>query len=240
MTWPKASPPSSDGIDWQMGSAFMQTVYSVFRCDPPVLLLYSIFSCKKFSFGIDYKEPPFIGLYSLRQGAVPLSPASLSAFFSSQSETVATNLPNYIVPTPSPTTPSYIFNTSVPISVVVATDLATSTYSPLIEQVANGVSQKLVVTALPEATPTPTLETLILTDASGVVHTTVSPLPISTVILGRPPGYNSGGSTIRPHNMMAMLAVVSLVFSLSTGFFVDLLLPFNLLAFAHSHIDSYR
>jgi hypothetical protein len=102
------------------------------------------------------------------------------------------------------------------------------------------VSQKLVVTSLPGVTPTPTLATLILTDASGVVRTTVSPLPISTVILGRPPGYNSGGSTIRPHSVMAMLAVVSLAFSLSTGFCVDLLLPFNLLAFAHSHIDSFR
>ena len=32
LTWPKASPPSSDGIDWQMGAAFLRTVYTVFRC----------------------------------------------------------------------------------------------------------------------------------------------------------------------------------------------------------------
>jgi hypothetical protein len=33
LTWPKASPPSSDGIDWQIGAAFLRTVYTVFRCD---------------------------------------------------------------------------------------------------------------------------------------------------------------------------------------------------------------
>jgi len=31
LSWPKALPPSSDGIDWQIGSAFLQTVYSIFR-----------------------------------------------------------------------------------------------------------------------------------------------------------------------------------------------------------------
>ena len=31
LAWPKASPPSSDGIDWQIGAAFLQTVYTVFR-----------------------------------------------------------------------------------------------------------------------------------------------------------------------------------------------------------------
>lgn len=33
LTWPKASPPSPDGIDWQIGSTFLRTVYTVFRCD---------------------------------------------------------------------------------------------------------------------------------------------------------------------------------------------------------------
>jgi hypothetical protein len=174
------------------------------------------------SYGIDEKEPPLIGLYPLRKGlAVPLTPASLSALFSSLSLTVPTNLPNYVVPTPSLTTSSYIFNTSVPTTFLAATDLANSSYSPLIEQVVGGVTQKLAVTALPEVTPTPTLKTLILTDASGSVHTTVSPLPVSTVILGRPPGYISGSGTIRPHGVKGIFAVASLVFSLSTGFFVD-------------------
>jgi hypothetical protein len=163
------------------------------------------------SYGIVDKEPPLIGLYPLRQGlAVPLPPASLSALFSSLSLTVATNLPNYVVPTPSLTTPAYIFNTSVPATVLAATDLATSTYSPLVEQVANGVTQKLSVTTLPEVSPTPTLATLILTDASGAVHTTVSPLPVSTVVLGRPPGSKSGSGAIRPHGVMCILTVTFL------------------------------
>lgn len=32
LSWPKASPPSSDGIDWQIGAAFLRTVYTIFRC----------------------------------------------------------------------------------------------------------------------------------------------------------------------------------------------------------------
>ncbi|KAJ3517931.1 hypothetical protein NLJ89_g189 [Agrocybe chaxingu] len=31
LSWPMALPPSSDGIDWQMGAAFLRTVYSIFR-----------------------------------------------------------------------------------------------------------------------------------------------------------------------------------------------------------------
>jgi hypothetical protein len=58
LTWPKASPPSSDGIDWQIGSAFMQTVYSVFRCDMPVLLLHNIFSCKKLATALTTRSLP--------------------------------------------------------------------------------------------------------------------------------------------------------------------------------------
>ncbi|KAI0303828.1 aspartic peptidase domain-containing protein, partial [Multifurca ochricompacta] len=100
LTWPKASPPSSDGIDWQIGSAFLQTVYTVF------------------SYGIVNKEPPLIGLYSRQPTpVVPLPPASLSALFSSLSLTVPTTLPNFVLPTPTLTTPSYLFNASVPTSI---------------------------------------------------------------------------------------------------------------------------
>lgn len=31
LSWPKASAPTGDGLDWQLGSAFLRTVYSVFR-----------------------------------------------------------------------------------------------------------------------------------------------------------------------------------------------------------------
>jgi len=192
LAWPKASPPSPDGIDWQLGSAFLRTVYTIF------------------SYGIANKEPPFIGLYPLRPAtATPLPPASLSALFSSLSLTVPTTLPNYIVPTPTLTTPSYIFNSSVPTSTLDVSDLATSTYSPLIEEVVNGATVKLNITTLPGVTPTPTLSTLVLTDASGAVHTTVTPLPVSTVVLGRPPGSTSGSATLIPYGITGILIAAS-------------------------------
>ncbi|KAI9440055.1 acid protease [Lactarius indigo] len=189
LAWPRASPPSSDGIDWQFGAAFLQTVYTVF------------------SYGIAKKEPPFIGLYPLQPpSAVPLPQASLSALFSSLSLTLATTLPNFVVSTPTLTTPSYIFNTSVPTSVVAVSDLATSTYSPLIEKVVNGVTETLNVTALPGVTPAPTLATLIITDSSGEVHTTVATLTTSSVVLGRPSGYNSANRIVAPRSVVALLA----------------------------------
>ncbi|KAI9461713.1 acid protease [Lactarius psammicola] len=189
LAWPKASPPSSDGIDWQMGAAFLRTVYTVF------------------SYGIAKKEPPFIGLYPLQPpSAVPLSPAELSALFSSLSLTVATTLPNFVVSTPTLTTTTYIFNTSVPTSVIAVSDLATSTYSPLIEKVVNGVTETLNVTALPGVTPAPTLATLILTDSSGQVRTTVSTLTTSSVVLGQPPGFNSADRSVTPCSVKGVLA----------------------------------
>ncbi|KAI9512034.1 acid protease [Russula earlei] len=188
LTWPKASPPSPDGIDWQLGSAFLQTVYTVF------------------SYGIADKEPPLIGLYPLRPAtAVPLSPSSLSALFSSLSLAVPTTLPNYIVPTPTLTTPPYMFNSSVPTSALAVSYLATSTYAPLIENVSDGVTEKLNVTTLPEVTPTPTLATLLVTDGNGAVHTTVSPLPVSTIVLGQPPRLNSASVILMPYSVKGVV-----------------------------------
>ena len=163
------------------------------------------------SYGIAGKEPPLIGLYPLQPtSVVPLSPASLSALFSSLTLTVPTTLPNFVVPTPTLTTPSYIFNSSIPTTVLAVSDLATSTYAPLIEDVLNGVTQRLNVTTLPEVTPTPTAATLLLTDASGAVHTTVSALPVSTVVLGQPPGFRSSSATIlRPYGVWSLLVTAS-------------------------------
>ncbi|KAF8501514.1 acid protease [Russula emetica] len=192
LTWPKASPPSSDGIDWQMGSAFLRTVYTVF------------------SYGIAERELPLIGLYPRQSAsAVPLSPASLSALFSSLTLTVPTTLPNFVVPTPTLTTPPYTFNSSVPTSVLALSDLATSTYSPLIEEIVNGIVEKLNVTTLPGVKPTPTLATILVTDASGAVHTSVSTLPSSSVVLGRPPGFHSASEMLRPYGIIAILGIVS-------------------------------
>src|SRR5712691_2241513 len=159
------------------------------------------------SHGIAGSEPPLIGLYPLRPAdAVPLSPASLSALFSSLSLTVPTTLPNFLVPTPTYTTPPYVFNASVPTSVVAMSDLATSAYSPLIVGVLNGVTQTLNLTTLPEATPTPTAATFLLTDSNGVVYTSVSALPVSTVVLGRPPGYSSAVATLKRYGVQHILA----------------------------------
>ena len=162
------------------------------------------------SYGIAEKEPPLIGLYPLRPAsAVPLSPASLSALFSSLTLTVPTTPPNYVVPTPSFTTPPYAFNTSVPTSNLAIGDLATSTYTPLIEEILNGAVEKLNVTTLPGAVPTPTLTTLYVTE-SGAVITSLSPLPTSTVVLGVPPGYHhSASEALRPQGVRAILVAVS-------------------------------
>jgi hypothetical protein len=171
LAWPKASPPSSDGVDWHIGTAFLQKVYTVF------------------SYGIYKKEPPFIGLYPLQPASsVPLSQPLLSAYFSSMSLTVTTTLPNYVVSTPTLTTSSYIFNTSVPTTAVAQTDLATSTYSPLIANIVNGVTEQLDVTALPVAPSTATV------------------LPTSSVVLGRPPGYSSGDRIVAPCSVKGMFA----------------------------------
>jgi hypothetical protein len=55
-----------------------------------------------------------VGLYPLSNLTTPENYSMVSAFFSSQSVTVATTLPNYLLPAPSYTAPSYTFNTSVP------------------------------------------------------------------------------------------------------------------------------
>src|SRR5258708_6436617 len=162
------------------------------------------------SYGIAGKELPLIGLYPRRSAsAAPLSPASLSALFSSLTLTVPTTLPNFVVPTPTLTTPPYLFNSSVPTSVLGLSDLATSTYSPLIEGIVNGVDVKLNVTTLPGVKPTPTLSTIFITDASGSVHTSVSPLPTPSVVLGRPPGLHSASETLKPYGTIAILVIVS-------------------------------
>lgn len=172
------------------------------------------------SYGIAGKELPLIGLYPRRSAsAVPLSPASLSALFSSLTLTVPTTLPNYVVPTPTLTTPPYIFNSSIPTSVLALSELATSTYSPLIEDIVSGTVEKLNVTTLPGVKPLPTLATFLVTDASGDVRTSVSPLPTSSVVLGRPPGLYSAGEMLRPYGNIAILGIVS-AFLLAFGDFL--------------------
>ena len=144
--------------------------------------VYSIFSM-----GIDRKEPPMIGFYPLRNVSAPVeSPSDVSAFFSSISHTISTTLPNFPISTPSFTTPPYLFNASVtaPAGQIVSSGLATSTYSPALG------THHLNASAIPTVTPSPTLQTFILTDASGHLSTSVSVAP--SVTLGTPPGWTNG------------------------------------------------
>ena len=125
-----------------------------------------------------------IGLYPLNNATIIQSPSVISAFFSTASATVATTLPNSLLATPAYSTPPYAFNTSVPASIgaIVTSDLATSTYSPLLRHA------QLNTSALPTAAPSPTLATFIITDPSGVIHTSTSTAPVVTVTLGVPYG----------------------------------------------------
>ncbi|KAG6333273.1 hypothetical protein ID866_5815 [Astraeus odoratus] len=171
LSWPRALPPSADGIDWQLGTPFLRTVYSVW------------------SYGIDYKEPPVIGLYAKSNATATVeSPAEVASFLSSASATVATELPNYVLATPSYTTPPYTFNTSVPATLgeVVASELATSTYEPLL------VTPSTNVSAIPKVSDA---YTLIYT-SQGVTVTTTYHVSDPTAALGVPPGM-SGAPSLR-------------------------------------------
>ncbi|PPQ69082.1 hypothetical protein CVT26_003557 [Gymnopilus dilepis] len=208
LSWPMALPPSSDGIDWQMGAAFLRTVYSIF------------------SFGIDGKEPPLIGLYPVSQSqpndttsahsastsgtattttstSTSQTPAdAISSFISANSETISTTLPNFVLSTPTFTTPPYALNTSVPASVgaIVSNGLANSTYSALFGQKTTLGN----VSALPVITPEPTAVTVVVTDGAGSVSTTVSVRSMAPVVLGLP----SSGAALRVPGILSMIALL--------------------------------
>lgn len=131
-----------------------------------------------------------IGLYPLRNSSAPVEqPALLGPFFSSVSAAVATTLPNYLLATPTYTTPPYIFNTSVPAAFgeIADSELATSTYLPIL------ASPAVASTALPVVSDQ---YTLIATNAQGVVFTSTYHLTEPSVVLGVPPGW-SGTLTLR-------------------------------------------
>lgn len=191
------------------GSAFLRTVYSIFRC--------AIFGFGRqnhltsFSYGIDTKEPPKIGLYPLTTNTI--SNATVSASIQSPAvttipftphTTIQTTLPNFLVPTPTFTTPTYIFNTSVPASVggIVSSGLATKTYNAILAQAQ--VTTGFNVSAIPTISPTPSLVTLTLPDGK----TTVSTYSMMAVPLGVPPGWSAGVSPSKDLGRTFGLAVV--------------------------------
>lgn len=161
-----------------------------------------------FSLGIDRKQPPMVGFYPLRNAsAPPETPDVISSFFSSVSATIATTLPNFVLPTPSFTTPPYAFNTSfsAPAGKIVSSGLATSTYSAALG------THHLNVSAIPTVSPSPTLATFILTDAAGHVSTSISTAVLPSVTLGAPPGWSNGAPSIRIRSDLAWCTTLSSV-----------------------------
>ena len=117
------------------------------------------------------------------------SPAVVGAYFSSVSATVETTLPNYLLATPTYATPPYAFNTSIPVTLgeIVGSDLATSTYLPIVASIATGS------TALPVLLDQ---YTVVTTDGQGDVITSTYHITEPSVVLGEPPGWN-GVRTLR-------------------------------------------
>lgn len=181
LSWPMALPPNSDGIDWQMGSAFLRTVYSIF------------------SFGINGKEPPLIGLYPLNTKNSSQSADDVASFLSANSATLTTTLPNYILSTPTFTTPPLALNTSISASIgaIVSSELANSTYSALFGERTSLAN----VSALPAIIPPPNVVTLVVTNPAGDVSTTISSRSMAAVTLGLPAGWNAGSTLHAPTSM---------------------------------------
>lgn len=123
-----------------------------------------------------------IGFYPLTNTSTISENATfLSSFFSSHSATIATALPNSLLPTPSASTTAYLFNTSIPASIgdLESSELGASTYSPLL-----GATPTINVNAIPLITPAPTVVTLSVTDPMGSVSTTVEAIATSSIQLG--------------------------------------------------------
>ena len=164
----------------------MRTVYSIFRLAFPTYLGFiHLLTSGFYSFGINKKEPPLIGLYPLQNNTnITQTPADILSFISSASATVATTLPNFLLPSPTFTTPPYAFNTSVSASVgaIVTNGLANTTYSAIFGQKTSLTN----VSALPEITPSPPVVTLVVTNSLGATTTTTESVPMMSVTLGLP------------------------------------------------------
>ncbi|ELU40755.1 RasGAP protein [Rhizoctonia solani AG-1 IA] len=181
LAWPLATAPSEDGIDWQFGTPFLRTVYSIF------------------SYGIDTKEPPKIGLYSVSPDVVVDTEESISQSLSVESATFATTLPNYVLPTPTYTTPPYLFsptpsptlsssNTTPRPSETSTAPSSTFEYSvpTLGELASSGLGASTYSALLTRTTPLPSAHApvVIVTDSNG--SATTRPLPMQSVVLGGP------------------------------------------------------
>ncbi|KAB5591909.1 Actin cytoskeleton-regulatory complex protein pan1 [Ceratobasidium theobromae] len=223
LAWPRATSPSSDGIDWQLGTPFLRSVYSVF------------------SYGINTKEPPKIGLYPLTPDMVTDTETSISMTLSAESATIETTLPNYVLPTPTYTTPRYLFSpspspttnssfssSSSSSSLLSSSGTASSTTSiPFVysvptpgQIVRTGLGASTYSALLIRPTPTPTsfpsahAPVVIVTDSNG--FKTTQPMPLQTAVLGGP-GLNSG---LRRVNLDEAVGCVFVGFRTSIGDYV--------------------
>lgn len=134
----------------------------------------------------------------------------MSAFFSSESATVATTLPNFVLATPTYTTPPYAFNTSVTVKVggTVLSELATSTYTPILKG--------LEASSIPMISMNPSVQTFIVTQ-SGETMTQTSVASTNTLPLGVPyAGWKGAG--------FALSVPIYFLFSISLIFPVFFLL----------------
>ena len=148
-----------------------------------------------------------IGLYPRNNVSAPVQPfAVVESFFSSASATIATTLPNYLLSTPTYTTPAYAFNTSVPAvyGETVQSELATSTYSPIIGTLA------INATALPQVSGA---YTLLVTETNGAIVTSTYQISQPSVTLGVPPGWNGAV----PHSPPGVGLAISMLIALVVG-----------------------
>lgn len=152
-----------------------------------------------------------IGFFAHNNASAPVqSPSVVSSYFSSASATVDTTLPNYLLATPTYSTPAYIFNTSVPAppGLIVSSGLATSTYSAVLD------TQSINVTAIPTVDPSPTLFTFFIT-YSGSVSTSISTVPQPSITLGEPPGWSSSATSVRVPLRVVLFSVCALLLGLA-------------------------
>ena len=231
-SWPRALAPGVDGIDWQIGKYL---VFDLTKSWPEYIsprkcllanCLHHFQVCSLWanseilaesrtfmvrSYGINTKEPPKIGLYSLDNLAVtsnitssPVQSQSSTSF--TPQTTIQTLLPNSLVSTPTFATPPYAFNTSIPASIggIVQSGLATSTYRAILTHA--HATTGFHGSAIPIISPSPSI-TIITTD--GV--TTTSTLSPSAVHFGVPPGWSSARRTSSVGMILAMILSAQLI-----------------------------
>ena len=179
------------------------------------------------SFGINGKEPPLIGLYQLNNASnLTETPDEVNSFLSIKSATVTTTLPNFVLPTPTYTTPPYTLNTSVPASIggIVSSGLANSTYTALF-----GTETTLanVSSAFSTIDDTRQVITLLVTNSGGVVATSVSTISSASVTLGVPPGWSNAAASTRLLVDVHRVLVVPLVVIVGLGHFFWTFLHFS-------------